>query len=175
VQSLLRVTELVPFLRRWRPFDPLGLLPLVLVGIGAFGRVPGRTLWLSAPVFGLVVLQSVLIAPYRSAATGWVRAIAGLHVVNGLLVFWVSLKLLERVTQLSSQAAARDTPDRKILPDPATRLRQPGHRPGIEVAVGAGEPGSGGRAPTPRRAVAPGVREAVRLAGQGRPASHWLD
>jgi hypothetical protein len=87
----------------------VGLLPLVLVGIGAFGRVPGRTLWLSAAVFGLVVLQSVLIAPYRSAATGWVRAIAGLHVVNGLLVFWVSLKLLERVTQLSSQAAARDT------------------------------------------------------------------
>jgi len=81
----------------------VGLLPLVLVGVGAFGRVPGRTLWLTAAVFGLVVLQSVLIAPYRSAATGWVRAIAGLHVVNGLLVFWVGLKLLERTAKLSSQ------------------------------------------------------------------------
>lgn len=56
----------------------VGLLPLVLVAVGAFGRVPGRTLLLTAEVFALVVLQSVLIAPYRSAATGWVRAIAGL-------------------------------------------------------------------------------------------------
>ena len=81
----------------------VGLLPLVLVAVGAFGRVPGRTLWLTAAVFGLVVLQSLLIAPYRAAATGWVRAIAGLHVVNGLLVFWVGLKLLERTGGLSTR------------------------------------------------------------------------
>ena len=80
----------------------VGLLPLVLVAVGAFGRVPGRTLWLTAAVFGLVVLQSLLIAPYRAAATGWLRAIAGLHVVNGLFVFWVGLKLLERTDRLST-------------------------------------------------------------------------
>jgi hypothetical protein len=85
----------------------VGLLPLVLVGVGAFGRVPPRTLWLTAAVFGLVALQSVLIAPYRAAATGWVRAIAGLHVVNGLLVFWVGLKLLERTVHLS-RASGRE-------------------------------------------------------------------
>lgn len=78
----------------------VGLLPLVLVGVGAYGRVPPRTLWLTAAVFGLVVLQSLLIGPYRVAATGWVRAIAGLHVVNGLFVFWVGLKLLERAGRL---------------------------------------------------------------------------
>lgn len=78
----------------------VGLLPLVLVAVGAFGRVPGPTLLLTAAVFGLVVLQSVLITPYRSAATGWVRAIAALYVVNALLVFWVGLKLLERAAQL---------------------------------------------------------------------------
>ena len=81
----------------------VGLLPLLLVAVGAFGRVPGRTLWLTAAVFGLVVLQSVLIAPYRSAATGWVRAIASLHVVNGLFVFWVGLKLLDRAARLSTR------------------------------------------------------------------------
>ncbi len=79
----------------------VGLLPLVLVAVGAYGRVPPRTLWLTAAVFGLVVLQSLLIAPYRSAASGWLRAIAGLHVVNGLLVFWVDLKLIESTVQLS--------------------------------------------------------------------------
>ena len=67
----------------------VGLLPLLLVGLGACGRVPRRTLWLTAAVFGLVALHSLLIEPYRAAATGWVRAIAGHHVVNGLLVFWV--------------------------------------------------------------------------------------
>lgn len=81
----------------------VGLLPLGLVGIGAVGRVPPRTLWLTAAVFALVVLQSVLIEPYRSASTGWVRAVAGLHVVNALLVFWVGLKLLERTARLSAQ------------------------------------------------------------------------
>ena len=81
----------------------VALLPLVLVAVGAFGRVPGRTLWLTAGVFALVVLQSLLIEPYRAAATGWVRAIAGLHVVNGLLVFVVGLKLLERARRLSTR------------------------------------------------------------------------
>lgn len=81
----------------------VALLPLVLVAVGAYGRVPGRTLWLTTSVFGLVVLQGLLIEPYRAAATGWVRAIAGLHVVNGLFVFWVILKLLERATQLSTR------------------------------------------------------------------------
>jgi len=81
----------------------VGLLPLVLVTVGAFGRVPGPMLWLTAAVFGLVVLQSVLIVPYRSAATGWVRAIAALHAVNALLIFWTGLKLLERTARLSSE------------------------------------------------------------------------
>jgi hypothetical protein len=73
------------------------LLPLVLIAVGWYGRVPARTLWLTAAVVGLVVLQSLLIAPYRAAATGWVRAIAGLHVVNALFIFWVGSSLLDRV------------------------------------------------------------------------------
>ena len=81
----------------------VALLPLVLVAVGAYGRIPGRMLWLTAAVFGLVVLQGLLIEPYRAAATGWVRGIAGLHVVNGLFVFWVSLKLLERADRISTR------------------------------------------------------------------------
>jgi hypothetical protein len=85
----------------------VGLLPLVLVLVGWFGRVPARTLWLTAAVFGLVVLQSVLLFPYRSAATGWVRAIAGLHVVNALFIFWVGMRLLDRTRRLSSTTVAK--------------------------------------------------------------------
>lgn len=74
----------------------VGLLPLVLVAVGWFGRVPRRTLWLTASVFGLVALQSLLLFPYHLGATGLVRAVSGLHVVNALVIFWVGLQLLEK-------------------------------------------------------------------------------
>jgi len=83
----------------------VGLLPLALLLVGWLGRVPARTLWLTAAVFGLVVLQSLLLVPYRSGATGWVRAIAGLHVVNALFIFWVGLRLLDRAGGLSTREA----------------------------------------------------------------------
>jgi len=74
----------------------VGLLPLVLVAVGWFGRVPRRTLWLTASVFGLVALQSLLLFPYHLGATGLLRAVSGLHVVNALVIFWVGLQLLEK-------------------------------------------------------------------------------
>lgn len=67
---------------------------LLLVAIGRLGRVPGRTLWLTAAVAGLVVVQSLLLAPYHMNAGGLLRAVSGLHVVNALLIFWVVLRLL---------------------------------------------------------------------------------
>jgi hypothetical protein len=70
-------------------------LSLILVVVGWLGRLPGRTLWLTAAVAGLVVVQSLLLAPYHTNATGPLRAVAGLHVVNALLIFWVVLRLLE--------------------------------------------------------------------------------
>ncbi len=75
----------------------VGLLPLVLVGVGWFGRVPRNTLWLTAAVFGLVVI------PYRTGAPGWLRAVSGLHVVNALFIFWVGLRLLEKTSGLGAQ------------------------------------------------------------------------
>jgi hypothetical protein len=74
----------------------VGLLPLVLVAVGWFGRVPPRTLWLTASIFGLVTLQSLLLFPYHLSATGLLRAVSGLHVVNALVIFWVGLQLLEK-------------------------------------------------------------------------------
>ncbi|MDQ6720882.1 MAG: DUF6220 domain-containing protein [Candidatus Dormibacteraeota bacterium] len=78
----------------------VGLLPLLLLAVGWYGRVPRNTLLLTAAVFGLVVLQSVLLIPYRSGATGLLRAVSGLHVVNALAIFWVGLRLLERAEAL---------------------------------------------------------------------------
>jgi hypothetical protein len=76
------------------------LLPLVLVAVGWLGRVPGRSLWLTAAVTGLVAVQSLLLFPYHMGAEGWLRAVSGLHVLNALLIFWVGIKLLDQTPAL---------------------------------------------------------------------------
>jgi hypothetical protein len=78
----------------------IGLLSLALTGVGALGRLRGRTLWLTASVFGLVVLQSLLLTPFHMEATGAVRAISALHVVNALLIFYVVLRLAANANAL---------------------------------------------------------------------------
>lgn len=82
----------------------IGVGSLLLAGIGWLGRVPGRTLWLTAAVFGLVVVQSLLLAPFHVNATGLLRALSGLHAVNALLIAWVVLRLVQRATALRAGA-----------------------------------------------------------------------
>jgi len=80
----------------------IGGLSLVLVPIGLLGRVSGRTLWLTASVLGLVVLQSLLLAPFHMGASGALRAVSALHVVNALLIVWVVYQLVMRASALRS-------------------------------------------------------------------------
>jgi hypothetical protein len=75
-------------------------LPLILIGIGWYGRIPRRTLWLTAAVSGLVIVQSILLIPYHAPGAGAWRALAGLHAVNALFIFLVAVRLLERVKEL---------------------------------------------------------------------------
>jgi hypothetical protein len=74
----------------------VGLLPLLLVLVGWFAGVPARIRWLCAAIFGLVVVQSLLLFPYHMNAQGALRAISSLHVLNAIFIFWVALTLLER-------------------------------------------------------------------------------
>ena len=83
----------------------VGLLPLVLVAIGWYGRVPRQTLLLTAAIFGLVVVQSLLLFPYHLGATGLLRMVSGLHVVNALVIFAVGLRLLEQSEALRHNRA----------------------------------------------------------------------
>lgn len=81
------------------------LLPLILIGIGWYGRIPRRTLWLTAAISGLVIVQSILLIPYRAPGAGAWRALAGLHAVNALVIFLVAVRLLERVKDLDRMPA----------------------------------------------------------------------
>ena len=83
----------------------VGLLPLVLVLVGWLGRVPGRLLWLMAAMFGLTVLQSLLLFPYHLDARGALRYISGLHVVNALFMAWVVLQLVDRTRAWAARPA----------------------------------------------------------------------
>jgi Family of unknown function (DUF6220) len=84
-------------------------LALLLVLIGWLGGMPGRRLWLTGGIAGLVIVQSLLLVPYHMNATGVLRAVAGLHVVNGLVIFWAALRLLE-VTLSERSSAPEATP-----------------------------------------------------------------
>jgi hypothetical protein len=75
------------------------VLPLILFGVGRYAGVPSRTLWLTAAISGLVILQSIFLIPYHMQAQGLLRALAGLHAVNALFIFWVAVQLLERVRE----------------------------------------------------------------------------
>lgn len=72
-------------------------VPLLLILVGWYGGVPVRTRLLMAAISGLVIVQGLLLIPYRSQVEGPLRAIAGLHAANALLIFWVSLLLVDRV------------------------------------------------------------------------------
>jgi hypothetical protein len=75
----------------------IGIGSLALAGVGWYARVDRRTVLITASMFGLVVLQSLLLAPYHMAAEGPIRAVAALHAVNAVFIFWVALQLLDRV------------------------------------------------------------------------------
>src|SRR5260370_40716342 len=60
----------------------VGLLPLMLVAGGWFGRGQRRTLWLTAAVTGPGAGQSLLLVPYHPCAGGGLRAVSGLHAVE---------------------------------------------------------------------------------------------
>src|SRR5881409_4032949 len=62
-------------------------LPLLLLLVGWYGRVPGRLLLLTAALPGLVIVQSLLLVPYHIQGAGAWRAISALHVVNALFIF----------------------------------------------------------------------------------------
>jgi hypothetical protein len=88
----------------------VGVLSLVLVGVGRIAGVAARTLWLTAAVAGLVVVQSLLLIPYHLGAQGLLRAISSLHILNALLVFYVALLLLERAQAMRRLGAGPESP-----------------------------------------------------------------
>jgi hypothetical protein len=77
----------------------VGVVPIALALIGWYAGVARRTIWLTVSMFGLVVLQSLLLFPFHMALQGPLRVISALHALNAVFIFWVALHLLDRVRE----------------------------------------------------------------------------
>src|SRR5215217_7694342 len=82
----------------------LEVLPILLVIIGAVGRLGRRLIGLPALVFGLFIVQSILIGVRGSAP-----AVAALHPVNGFLIALISV-LVARWAWLGRRRDAGPSP-----------------------------------------------------------------
>jgi hypothetical protein len=72
------------------------VLSLLMVVAGFVGRVPWRMTGLAASFIPLLLLQSLLIIPYKYPddipALGAMPWLSGLHVVNALFIFWLAFQ-----------------------------------------------------------------------------------
>ncbi|GHO88062.1 DUF6220 domain-containing protein [Dictyobacter formicarum] len=74
----------------------LVLLPIVLLALSFAARLPGALKWLTLLLFVLVALQPVLIYVRASA----IAILAGLHTVNALAIFTLSLFVNRHIWRL---------------------------------------------------------------------------
>ena len=84
------------------------VLAIALVVVGWRAGYDRLTVGLPGIIVGMVILQSLLLAPYHMGAPLAVRAISGLHVVNGVAIFWVALHLMDRVRHPREVAPAKN-------------------------------------------------------------------
>jgi Family of unknown function (DUF6220) len=86
----------------------IGLLPLILLVLAAIGRLGRRQVIYGAALFGMFILQSILVAMRESQPT-----IAALHPVNGFAILLVAIFCAREawasreVTAVSPTAAAQ--------------------------------------------------------------------
>lgn len=73
--------------------DLIGIAILIGVGFGFAARVPGRLTGINIGLFVLMMIQATL-------AYAGIQAIAALHVVNGVLIFVVTLYLTWQLVRL---------------------------------------------------------------------------
>jgi len=73
----------------------LELLPILLVVVGAIGRVERRLVGVAALIFGLFLLQSVLVGLRHTAPM-----VAALHPVNGFLILLLAIVVARGAWQM---------------------------------------------------------------------------
>jgi len=75
----------------------LGLLALLLIMLALIARLPGRMIGMTAGLFGLFIVQVLLLVPFKSHISYQaLHIINALHPVNGIALVLVALTLAKR-------------------------------------------------------------------------------
>ena len=72
---------------------------IALVVLGRFAGLDRGTFGVPGIIAGMVIVQSLLLFPYHLDLQEPWRAISGLHVVNGVAIFAIALRLMDRLRQ----------------------------------------------------------------------------
>jgi len=75
----------------------LGLLALLLIMLALIARLPGRMIGMTAGLFGLFIVQVLLLVPFQSQISyNTLHIIKALHPVNGIALVLVAMILAKR-------------------------------------------------------------------------------
>jgi len=80
------------------------VLPILMLIVGRWAGLSRRAIFLTAAVPVLVIFQSVFLIPYHMNASGLLRAIAGLHVVNAFAIFYAAMLLLDETRSMQARS-----------------------------------------------------------------------
>jgi len=80
----------------------IGLIPIVLLVLAGAGQLGQRQVLYAAALFGLFIVQSILVAMRSSAPV-----VAALHPVNGFLILFVAIAMAREAWAARSQTAAK--------------------------------------------------------------------
>ena len=105
-------------LHAWFGRAVLSLLFLLVVMLSFAARAPWRVTGLAGALIGLFLLQGLLLFPYYDGIGP--RAVSALHVVNGLLILIVALRLAGRARELVAELPrSTERLPAKVLASPA--------------------------------------------------------
>ena len=80
----------------------IGLIPIVLLVLAGAGQLGQRQVLYAAALFGLFIVQSILVAMRSSAPV-----VAALHPLNGFLILFVAVAMAREAWAARSQPAAK--------------------------------------------------------------------
>jgi hypothetical protein len=80
----------------------IGLIPLVLLVLAGAGQLGQRQVLYAAALFGLFIVQSILVAMRSSAPV-----VAALHPVNGFLILFVAVSMAREAWAARAQPVAK--------------------------------------------------------------------
>ena len=80
----------------------IGLIPIVLLVLAGAGQLGQRQILYGAAIFGLFIVQSILVAMRSSAPV-----VAALHPVNGFLILFVAVAMAREAWAARAQPVAK--------------------------------------------------------------------